>query len=126
TTAIALTVGLGVGFLLEPGKAGVFNVEESFEAESPPPIMETLINIIPENPFEALTSGDMLQIIAFALFIGMAIAILGEKTKGIYNLFEQANEIFIYLVYIIMKNAHYGGFFLLDKTIIYTGFVVHL
>src|SRR5690625_7739266 len=72
TTAIALMVGLGVGFLLEPGKAGVFNVEESFEAESPPPIMETLINIIPENPFEALTSGDMLQIIAFALFIGMA------------------------------------------------------
>src|SRR5690625_1372302 len=117
TTAIALTVGLGVGFLLEPGKAGVFNVEESFEAESPPPIMETLINIIPENPFEALTSGDMLQIIAFALFIGMAIAILGEKTKGIYYLFEQANEIFIYLVNIIMKTAPYGAFALIASAI---------
>jgi len=117
TTAIALMVGLGVGFLLEPGKAGVFNVEENYEAESPPPIMETLVNIIPENPFEALTSGDMLQIITFALFIGMAIAILGEKTKGIYNLFEQANEIFIYLVNIIMKTAPYGAFALIASAI---------
>src|SRR5699024_12566276 len=117
TTAIALTVGLGVGFLLEPGKAGVFNVEESFEAESPPPIMETLINIIPENPFEALTSGDMLQIIPFALFIGMAIAILGEKTKGIYNLFEQANEMFIYLVNIIMKTEPYEAFLMIASAI---------
>ena len=117
TTAIALLIGLGVGFLLQPGKAGVFNVEESFEAESAPPIMDTLINIIPENPFEALSNGDMLQIIAFALFIGIALAILGEKTKGIYNLFEQANEIFIYLVNVIMKTAPYGAFALIASAI---------
>lgn len=117
TTAIALLIGLGVGFLLQPGKAGVFNVEESFEAESAPPIMDTLINIIPENPFEALSNGDMLQIIAFALFIGIALAILGEKTKGIYNLFEQANEIFIYLVNLIMKTAPYGAFALIASAI---------
>src|SRR5699024_3098249 len=112
-----LLIGLGVGFLLQPGKAGVFNVEESFEAESAPPIMDTLINIIPENPFEALSNGDMLQIIAFALFIGIALAILGEKTKGIYNLFEQANEIFIYLVNLIMKTAPYVAFALIASTI---------
>ncbi|MBU5467445.1 dicarboxylate/amino acid:cation symporter [Virgibacillus sp. MSJ-26] len=117
TTAIALLIGLGVGFLFQPGKAGVFNVEESFEAESAPPIMDTLINIIPENPFEALSNGDMLQIIAFALFIGIALAILGEKTKGIYNLFEQANEIFIYLVNLIMKTAPYGAFALIASAI---------
>lgn len=117
TTAIALLIGLGVGFLLQPGTAGVFSVEESFEAESAPPIMDTLINIIPENPFEALSNGDMLQIIAFALFIGMALAILGEKTKGIYNLFEQANEIFIYLVNVIMKTAPYGAFALIASAI---------
>lgn len=117
TTAIALVVGLGVGFILEPGKAGVFDVDQSYEAETVPPIMETLINIIPENPIEALADGDMLQIIAFALFIGMALAILGDKTKGIYNLFEQANEIFIYLVNVIMKTAPYGAFALIASAI---------
>src|SRR5699024_10126986 len=85
--------------------------------------MDTLINIIPENPFEALSNGAMLQIIEFALFIGIALfirivlAILGEKTKGIYNLFEQANEIFIYLVNVIMKTAPYGAFALIASAI---------
>lgn len=117
TTAIALLIGLGVGFLLEPGEAGVFEVESSYEVEKAPPIMETLVNIIPENPIEALASGDMLQIIAFALFIGVALAILGEKVEGIYRLIEQANEIFIYLVNMVMKAAPYGAFALIASAI---------
>lgn len=117
TTAIALLIGLGVGFLLEPGEAGVFEVESSYEVEKAPPIMETLVNIIPENPIEALASGDMLQIIAFALFIGVALAILGEKVEGIYRLIEQANEIFIYLVNMVMKAAPYGAFALIVSAI---------
>lgn len=117
TTAIALIIGLGVAFLLQPGKAGVFDVDTNYEAESAPPVMETLINIIPENPVEALATGDMLQIIAFALFIGVALAILGEKTKGIHRLFEQANEILIFLVNAIMKVAPYGAFALIASAI---------
>lgn len=117
TTAIALLIGLGVGFLLEPGEAGVFEIESSYEVEKAPPIMETLVNIIPENPIEALASGDMLQIIAFALFIGVALAVLGKKVEGIYRLVEQANEIFIYLVNVIMKAAPYGAFALIASAI---------
>src|SRR5690625_4901082 len=117
TTAIALVIGLGVGFLLKPGTAGVFEVDNNYEAQEAPPIMETLVNIIPENPLEALASGDMLQIIAFALFIGVALAILGKKVSGIYQLVEQANEIFIYLVNVIMKTAPYGAFALIASAI---------
>jgi len=117
TTAIALMIGLGVGFLLKPGTAGVFEVDNNYEAQEAPPIMETLVNIIPENPLEALASGDMLQIIAFALFIGVALAILGKKVSGIYQLVEQANEIFIYLVNVIMKTAPYGAFALIASAI---------
>ncbi|AIF41951.1 dicarboxylate/amino acid:cation symporter [Virgibacillus sp. SK37] len=118
TTAIALSIGLGVGYLLEPGKAGVFDTSNAdYSAESPPPIMETLVNIIPSNPLEAMTSGDMLQIIAFAIFIGVALAVLGEKTAGIYRLFEQANDILIFLVNGIMKTAPYGAFALIASAI---------
>ncbi|OZU89489.1 dicarboxylate/amino acid:cation symporter [Virgibacillus indicus] len=118
TTAIALAIGLGVAFLLEPGKAGVFDVSMAdYEKESAPPIMETFINIIPENPIEAMSTGNMLQIIAFAIFIGIALAVLGEKTKGIHNLFEQANEILIWLVNAIMKTAPYGAFALIASAI---------
>ena len=118
TTSCALIIGLAVAFLLEPGKAGVFDVSMAdYESESAPPIMETIINIIPENPIEAMSTGNMLQIIAFAIFIGIALAVLGEKTKGIYRLFEQANEILIWLVNAIMKTAPYGAFALIASAI---------
>ncbi|GAB3054181.1 dicarboxylate/amino acid:cation symporter [Virgibacillus ainsalahensis] len=118
TTAIALSIGIGVGYLLEPGAEGVFDVSNAeYEAEEAPPVMETLINIIPDNPIASLASGDMLQIIAFALFIGIALAYLGEKTSGILHLFEQANEILIWLVNIVMKTAPYGAFALIASAI---------
>lgn len=118
TTAIALTIGLSVGLVLQPGKAGVFDVSDAeFSAEAPPPIMETLTNIIPDNPIASMAEGDMLQIIAFAIFIGVALAVLGEKTNGIYRLFEQANDILIFIVNAVMKTAPYGAFALIASAI---------
>ncbi|MFD2045611.1 dicarboxylate/amino acid:cation symporter [Ornithinibacillus salinisoli] len=120
TTAIALVIGLGVAFLLQPGEGGNFKtseIDESYEEQTAPPIMETLINIIPRNPIDAMSSGDMLQIIAFAIFIGIALAALGEKTSGILRLFEQANEILMFLVNLIMRTAPYGAFALIASAI---------
>ncbi|WP_188454204.1 dicarboxylate/amino acid:cation symporter [Virgibacillus oceani] len=118
TTAIALVIGVGLAYLLEPGTAGVFDTNNAeYKEDSAPPIMETIINIIPENPIDSMATGDMLQIIAFAVFIGIALAVLGEKTAGIYRLFEQANEIFMYLVNAIMKTAPYGAFALIASAI---------
>ncbi|MFD1851230.1 dicarboxylate/amino acid:cation symporter [Oceanobacillus bengalensis] len=118
TTAIALCIGVGLGFLIQPGQAGVFdtgNIE--YESQSAPPIMDTIINIIPRNPIESMASADMLQIIAFAVFIGMGLATLGEKTKGILNLFEQANDLLMWLINMIMKTAPYGAFALIASAI---------
>src|SRR5699024_8487157 len=118
TTAIALTIGMSVGLVLKPGKAGVFDTSNvEFSEQTPPPFVETLINIIPENPIEAMASGEMLQIIAFAIFIGIALAVLGEKTNGIYRLFEQANDVLIYIVNAVMKTAPYGAFALIASAI---------
>ncbi|CDO04879.1 glutamate-aspartate carrier protein [Oceanobacillus picturae] len=118
TTAIALIIGLGIAYILEPGKAGTFDTSNvEYESQEAPPIMDTLVNIIPQNPIEAMTSGNMLQIIAFAIFIGVALAVLGEKTIGIYRLFEQANDLLIFLVNAIMKLAPYGAFALIASAI---------
>jgi len=64
-----------------------------------------------------MAAGDMLQIIAFAIFIGVALAFLKEKTAGIHRLFEQANEILNWLVMVIMKAAPYGAFALIASAI---------
>lgn len=118
TTAIALCISLALAFAIKPGTEGVFDVSiADYEANEAPPIMETLVNIIPTNPVSSMAAGDMLQIIAFAIFVGIALAILGDKTSGIHRLFDQANEVLMYLVNVIMKAAPYGAFALIASAI---------
>ncbi len=117
TTAIALIIGLTIALVVQPGDPGLMGEASEFSAEEAPPIIETIMNIIPTNPVEALASGEMLQIIAFAVFVGLAMAVLGEKTKGLLKLFEQANDIMMYLVTLVMKVAPYGAFALIASAL---------
>lgn len=113
TTSIALVLALGAGLLFQPG-VGEFQLEgASFEAKDAPPVMDTLLNVIPTNPFTAMVEGNMLQIIAFALLVGFAISQLGKKVEGLMRLVEQANDVLMYLVEGIMKLAPYGAFALI-------------
>jgi Na+/H+-dicarboxylate symporter len=118
TTTIALVIGLTVAFIIQPGDPGLMGDQsEEFAAEEPPPVMDTLLNIIPTNPIEALASGEMLQIIAFAVLVGLAMAKLGDKTRGVMRLMEQGNEIMMYLVTVAMKLAPYGAFALIASAL---------
>jgi Na+/H+-dicarboxylate symporter len=117
TTALALIIALSLGALLQPG-AGNFSLEGAeFERKDAPPVMETLLGIIPTNPFQSMVEGNMLQVIAFALLIGLAISRLGKHVEGISKLLEQANDILMYLVEAIMKLAPYGAFALIAVAI---------
>ncbi|WP_423409569.1 dicarboxylate/amino acid:cation symporter [Heyndrickxia sp. MSNUG] len=118
TTAIAIVIGISLSYLIKPGLMGEFDTSGAeFKAEKAPSVSDTFLNLIPTNPFEALTSGNMLQVIVFALFIGLALTALGNKTKGILNLVEQGNEIMMYLVGLVMKFAPYGTFGLIATAI---------
>ncbi len=118
TTTVAIFIGLGLAAVIQPGEGGNYNLEEAtFESTPAPPVVDTLLNIIPTNPITAMAQGEMLQIIAFSFFIGFAITILGERTKGIHNLLEQGNEIMMYLVNLIMKFAPYGTFGLIASAV---------
>ena len=123
TTTIAIFIGLGLAAVIQPGSSGNFNLEAAqFEAAEAPPVVDTLINIIPTNPIDSMARGEMLQIIAFSIFVGFALTILGEKTKGILNLIEQGNEIMMYLVNLVMKFAPYGTFGLIATAVGSQGF----
>ncbi|MGD6817263.1 dicarboxylate/amino acid:cation symporter [Metabacillus sp. 84] len=123
TTAIAITIALGLALIIQPGNAGEFNTESaSYEAQEAPSVSDTLLNIFPKNPIEAMASGNMLQIIAFSVFIGVGIAILGEKTSALKKVLEQGNELMMYLVGLVMKFAPYGTFGLIATAIGSQGF----
>lgn len=123
TTTIAIVIGLSLASVIQPGLAGDFDLEgASFESEEAPSVVDTLLNIIPSNPLAALTEGNMLQIIVFAVFVGLAITALKEKTAGLLKLMEQGNEVMMYLVGIVMKFAPYGTFALIATAVGSQGF----
>jgi len=118
TTAIAIIIGMSLALMLSPGTKGTYDVNAtSYEVSEPVSITDTLLNIIPSNPFQALADGNMLQIIVMSVLIGVALTALGEKTKGIVNLVEEANEMMMYLVQLVMRLAPYGTFGLIATAV---------
>lgn len=118
TTAIAIIIGLFLAMIIQPGHVGNFNTEGiTFEAEKAPSTGETLLNIIPSNPIQAFAEGNMLQIIAFSIFVGFGLAMLGKKAEALLTVVEQGNSLMMYLVNIVMKFAPYGTFGLIATAV---------
>ena len=112
TTAVAIVIGLVVAFAMSPGKGLDISAEglavPDIATEEQQSTITTILNIIPENPFDALASGNILQIIFFALFIGLAITFVGEKAQPVYRFFEGFSEVMFKITGIIMKVAPIG------------------
>lgn len=118
TTTVAIIIAMAIAFIMKPGASGNFDTANAeYEAAEAPSFVDTLLSIIPTNPIDAMSTGNMLQIITFAVFIGLALAVLGDKTKGILNLVEQANDIMMYLVHLVMKLAPAGAFALIASAV---------
>jgi Na+/H+-dicarboxylate symporter len=77
--------------------------------------LQPLVDMVPSNLVLALSSGNlMLQVIFFALFFGIAIALMpNEKTKTVKSFFEGMNEIFVKMVHMIMRGAPFFVFCLM-------------
>lgn len=118
TTAIAISIAIATASIINPGKglemSQLIKGEPTIAASKP--VIQVLYEMVPKNPIQAMSEGAMLQIIVFSLLVGVALAILGEKTKTITNIFEQLNELVLKLVEIIMEVAPYGVFALIAKT----------
>lgn len=118
TTAIAIIISLILGNLLQPGSGiNMTNVASgSVSIGESKSLSEIILNIIPSNPIQSLASGEMLQVIFFAVIIGIAMSLVGKRAEPIKELFESANEICMKMVYIIMLFAPYGVFALVANT----------
>ncbi len=118
TTALAITIALGLAVTISPGEG--FNKESvetvEFVAKESPSLAQTIINMIPNNPVEAMANGDMLPLIVFSILFGIAIVMAGESGKRIEKRFNDYNAIMMQMVNILMKLAPLGIFCLIAKT----------
>jgi len=117
TTAIAISIAILIATVVQPGVGTTISLEGlEYTPKEAPSIASVFVNMVPRNPINAMASGNMLQIIVFALLTGTALTILGDKTAKITELFEQANTLILKLVEMIMLVAPFGVFALIAKT----------
>ena len=130
TTACAVTVALLVGNLLNPGVGLDLSVLQSTNAQvesmQATSLTETLLNIIPDNPIGALAKGEMLQIILFALIVGVILAKLGERAETVGSFFSQFNDVMMEMTMMVMALAPVGVFCLISRTFATIGFSAFL
>lgn len=135
STAVAITIGLLVANILEPGNRMDQNtkdkllsvyqgdITDKIETAIDYNIINEIVNIVPRNPIDAMSSGNMLQIVFFALMIGIALTLIQkEKSEIVINFFDGLSDTMIKLVEMIMVIAPFGVFALISATVGEFGF----
>ncbi|MEK7260080.1 MAG: dicarboxylate/amino acid:cation symporter [Pseudomonadota bacterium] len=113
TTMAAISIGLVLAVLLQPGEGVDLSGAVPQVLQEPVPLTQQMMNIVPRNPVAALANGDMLAIIFFALIFGVATMVVGEKARPIPELMDAASEIMLKITGWVMEVAPLGVFALI-------------
>jgi len=140
TTVIAITIGLVLVNTLQPGEgvsdetiakltetyaddsAVQSKISEATRQKEEGPL-QFLVDMVPDNAFMALSNNKlMLQVIFFAIFLGIAMLLIGEeKAKPLKDFFDSLNEVVLKMVDLIMLSAPYAVFALLANVVVSSG-----
>ncbi len=130
TTVLAVTIGLGVVNIIQPGKSisqktrtellnnykeDAAKRQEAAAQQKETGPLQALQNLIPSNIVAAASgNGNMLQVIVFAIFFGMGLILIpADKAKPVKDFFDGFNEVILKLIDLIMLSAPFGVFALL-------------
>lgn len=114
TGAISATIGLILANIIKPGRGlQLGTAETAMEVKELPGIYQTLLDLIPSNPFQALTSGEMMQIIVFSLFLGFAIISIGKEAQPLCDIISLCSRTMFKVIDMILGIIPYGVFSLM-------------
>ncbi|MBO8435097.1 MAG: dicarboxylate/amino acid:cation symporter [Tyzzerella sp.] len=123
TTALAVTIATILGLVLKPGAGLDLSqlIQGDYDISNSKPIVDMLLEILPTNPIKAMAEGNLLQIIVFALFFGVSVALIGEKGKILVNILDALNECVLKIVTMVMYVAPIGVCALIANTVYSVG-----
>ncbi len=116
TTVLALILVLSVAVTVSPGEGYALADAVAYEAREPPSVVDVLVRIVPTNPVRALADGEMLQIIVFALLLGFAVSVSGDRGQRVAKIFADLNHVVMRMVTLVIRIAPIGVFALLAGT----------
>ena len=124
TTAFAVTLGLVFGNLFQPGegmKIATTAAKVATADVTPPSLVDTIINIVPKNPYGAIAEGQILPVIFFCLIFGIGLAhvrnsdneLVRESGESLFRFFNGSAEVIYLVVQWILQYAPIGVFALI-------------
>jgi len=113
TTAIAITLALTVANIVDPGMGMALTTDAVFVAKESPPLKEVIVAIVPTNPVKAMAEGNMLQVIVFAILVGVAIAKSGSSGQRVRETLNDWNDVIMRMIMMLMAIAPLGVFCLM-------------
>ena len=128
TSAFAVTIGLVLATIVQPGQ-GLSMPADGDPPEEAPSIAETLVNIVPDNPIAAAVEGNVLSIVFFAVIAGLAIGLMrhspveriSEFGELLRRIAEATSEVMFLIVRGVLQYAPIGVFALIAVTLGETG-----
>lgn len=111
TSLFAAMVGTVVALIIRPGLGvqGILGSVKDIKVAKYS-VIDSLLNWVPTNPIEAMATMNMLQIIFFALFLGLVLLVLGKKASLVTDFIKQGADVILKITELVMETAPYGIF----------------
>ena len=118
TSLLAVVVGAGLAMITQPGKGSTSFLDENAQVDASSfNRFDNIVSWVPTNPFQALNEANVLQILFFAIMLGITLLLLGDKVKGVINLFDEGTEIMFKITDIVMSFSPYGILALMSELV---------
>ena len=109
TTAMALTLGLVVAHVVRPGEGMTLAEPIDRELGAVPNVGDVVLDLFPDNVFEAFAEGNVAQVVVFAVFVGIAtLTLSADPQQRIERMLGQVAGLFRKLVDIILQFGPLG------------------
>lgn len=116
TAMIAVSIGLILANIIKPGLGVTFTAEVAeVQMKEMTGIYDTILNLIPANPFASLTDGDMMPVIVFSIFMGCALLLIGAKAEIVKTVVEGCSAAMFKIIDMILGIIPYGVFGLMGN-----------
>lgn len=118
TGAFAVCIGLAFGSFFHPGMGVDLSALRAHAGAAAPAtsasqefsMVQLLVNMVPTNVVKAMAEDQILQVVVFAIFVGVTLNKLGSKTQALNDLFKQAALLVFKLIELIIRFSPYGVF----------------
>jgi Na+/H+-dicarboxylate symporter len=124
TTACAVSIGMIVGLIVQPGVGAALGTAVPHALGEPKSVYDQLMGIVPVNIVQSLAEGDMLAIIFFAMLFGFGVILAGDEGRPMASVLQSAGRVLFHLVRLVMEVTPFGVLALIARAVADNGVAV--